>query len=89
MRDHWHRSNWSMRTSVILAVPLPARSAKHDALGKTAASVGSSGAASMRLMIDAKSPEALWLALRMVHAVLRESPSALACSSSVRGIPRI
>src|SRR5205807_4631010 len=45
---------------------------------------GSSGAASMRLMIDAERPEALWLALRMVQAVLRESPSALACSSSVR-----
>src|SRR5262245_49684358 len=35
-------------------------------------------------MIDAERPEALWLALRMVQAVLRESPSALACSSSVR-----
>src|SRR5258706_15708315 len=35
-------------------------------------------------MIDAESPEALWLALRMVQVVLRESPSALACSSSVR-----
>src|SRR5205807_5907499 len=45
---------------------------------------GSSGAASIRLMIDPESPEALWLALRMVQAVLRESPSALACSSSVR-----
>src|SRR5262249_14291508 len=48
------------------------------------ASGGSSGAASMRLMIDAERPEALWLALRIVQAVLRESPSALACSSSVR-----
>src|SRR5262249_42876088 len=38
----------------------------------------------MRLMIDAERPEALWLALRTVQAVLRESPSALACSSSVR-----
>src|SRR5207237_6551669 len=37
----------------------------------------------MRLMIDAERPEALWLALRMVQAVLRESPSALACSSSL------
>src|SRR5262249_44791465 len=45
---------------------------------------GNSGAASMRLMIDAERPEALWLALRTVQAVLRESPSALACSSSVR-----
>src|SRR5262245_318653 len=45
---------------------------------------GSSGAASIRLMIDTERPEALWLALRMVQAVLRESPSALACSSSVR-----
>src|SRR2546429_5902729 len=45
---------------------------------------GSFGAASMRLTIDAERPEALWLALRMVQAVLRESPSALACSSSVR-----
>src|SRR4029453_447112 len=45
---------------------------------------GSSGAASIRLMIEAERPEALWLALRMVQAVLRESPSALACSSSVR-----
>src|SRR6516165_7078222 len=35
-------------------------------------------------MIDAERPEALWLALRIVQAVLRESPSALACSSSVR-----
>jgi len=35
-------------------------------------------------MIDAERPEALWLALRMVQAVLRESPGALACSSSVR-----
>jgi hypothetical protein len=35
-------------------------------------------------MIDAESPEALWLALRMVQAVLRESPSALAWSSSVK-----
>src|SRR5262249_108056 len=35
-------------------------------------------------MIDAERPEALWLALRMVQAVLRESPSALACSLSVR-----
>src|SRR5262249_34505897 len=35
-------------------------------------------------MIDAERPEALWLALRMVQAVLREGPSALACSSSVR-----
>jgi len=35
-------------------------------------------------MIDAERPEALWLALRMVQAVLRESPSAMACSSSVR-----
>src|SRR6516164_6347661 len=35
-------------------------------------------------MIDDERPEALWLALRMVQAVLRESPSALACSSSVR-----
>src|SRR5262245_8912953 len=35
-------------------------------------------------MIDAERPEALWLALPMVQAVLRESPSALACSSSVR-----
>src|SRR5262249_45532480 len=48
------------------------------------ASAGNSGAANMRLMIDAERPEALWLALRMVQAVLRESPSALACSSSVR-----
>src|SRR5262249_51941530 len=48
------------------------------------ASGGSSGAASIRLMIDAERPEALWLALPMVQAVLRESPSALACSSSVR-----
>src|SRR6266478_4317574 len=48
------------------------------------ASGGSSGAANIRLMIDAERPEALWLALRMVQAVLRESPSALACSSSVR-----
>src|SRR5438876_6743688 len=48
------------------------------------ASGGSSGAASMRLMIDAERPEALWLALRMVQAVLRESPSAMACPSSVR-----
>src|SRR5262249_38288544 len=38
----------------------------------------------MRLMIDAERPEALWLALRMVQAVLRGSPSALACSSRVR-----
>src|SRR5947209_8880352 len=38
----------------------------------------------MRLVIEAGRPEALWLALRMVQAVLRESPSALACSSSVR-----
>ena len=35
-------------------------------------------------MIDAESPEALWLALRIVQAVLRESPSALAWSSSAR-----
>src|SRR5262245_11540128 len=35
-------------------------------------------------MIDAERPEALWLALRMVQAVLRDSPSAWACSSSVR-----
>ena len=35
-------------------------------------------------MVDAERPEALWLALRMVQAVLRGSPSALACSSSVR-----
>src|SRR4030095_14209530 len=48
------------------------------------ASGGSSGAASIRWMIDAERPEALWLALRMVQAVLRESPSALACPSSVR-----
>src|SRR4029434_3827951 len=48
------------------------------------ASGGRSGAASMRLMIDAERPEALWLALRMVQAVLRESPRALACSSRVR-----
>src|SRR6266576_5729993 len=48
------------------------------------ASGGSSGAASIRLMIDAERPEALWLALRMVQAVLRESPRAMACSSSVR-----
>src|SRR5262249_16350890 len=38
-------------------------------------------------MIDAERPEALWLALRMVQAVLRESPSAFACSSSVRNPP--
>src|SRR5262245_21804275 len=38
----------------------------------------------MRLMINAERPEALWLALRTVQAVLRGSPSALACSSRVR-----
>src|SRR3954462_988108 len=38
----------------------------------------------MRLIIDAVRPEALWLALRMVQAVLRGIPNALACSSSVR-----
>src|SRR4029450_3056731 len=48
------------------------------------ASGGRSGAASIRLIIDAERPEALWLALRMVQAVLRESPSALACLSGVR-----
>ena len=47
------------------------------------ASGGSFGAASMRLMIDADRPEALWLALQIVQAVLREFPGALACSSSV------
>src|SRR5262245_5523025 len=35
-------------------------------------------------MIDDERPEALWLALRMVQAVLRGSPSAVACSSSAR-----
>jgi hypothetical protein len=47
------------------------------------ASGGSCDDINMRLMIAAESPEALWLALRMVQAVLRQSPSAVACSSSV------
>ena len=38
----------------------------------------------MRSMIAAESPVLLWHVLRMVHAVLRGSPSALACASSVR-----
>ena len=45
---------------------------------------GSFGAASMRLIIDADRPEALWLALRIVQAVLRGTPRTWACSSSVR-----
>ena len=45
---------------------------------------GSVGAASMRLIIDAERPLALWLPLRIVQAVLRGSPKILACSSSVR-----
>src|SRR5262245_45066752 len=38
----------------------------------------------MRLIIEADRPEALWLALRIVQAVLRGTPRTLACSSSVR-----
>src|SRR3984893_5367160 len=45
---------------------------------------GSLDEPNMRLMIIAERPELLWRALRMVHAVLRASPSASACSSSVR-----
>jgi hypothetical protein len=48
------------------------------------ASGGSCGDNNMRLMIAAESPEPLWLALRMVQVVLRASPSAFDCSSSVR-----
>jgi hypothetical protein len=33
----------------------------------------------MQLMVAADSPELLWVARRMVHVVLRASPSALAC----------
>ena len=45
---------------------------------------GSVGAASMRLIIDAERPVALWLPLRIVQTVLRGTPKILACSSSVR-----
>jgi hypothetical protein len=38
----------------------------------------------IRLMIAAERPEPLWLALRMVQVVLRASPSAFDCSSSIR-----
>jgi len=44
---------------------------------------GSPGAANMRLMVVAERPDALWFALSMVQVVLRESPSALTCLSSV------
>src|SRR5262245_32325355 len=44
---------------------------------------GSCGAASMRFMIDAERPEDLWFPFRMVQAVLRGSPRAWACSSTV------
>src|SRR5262245_17169294 len=44
---------------------------------------GSFGAANTRLMILAERPDDLWLALRMVHVVLRGSPSTRAFSSSV------
>src|SRR5215831_17830658 len=47
------------------------------------ASLGSRGAVNMRLMTAAERPDALWFALRMVQVVLRGSPSASACSSSV------
>ena len=46
-------------------------------------SEGSCGAASMRLMTLAERPEVLWFPLRMVQVVLRQSPSARACWSSV------
>ena len=48
------------------------------------ASGGSCGDNNMRLMIPAERPEPLWLALRMVQVVLRASPSAFDCSSSVK-----
>src|SRR5438876_9257811 len=48
------------------------------------ASGGSCGDNNMRLMIAAERPEPLWLALRIVQVVLRASPSAFDCSSSVR-----
>jgi hypothetical protein len=48
------------------------------------ASGGSCGDNNIRLMMAAERPEPLWLALRMVHVVLRASPSAFDCSSSVR-----
>src|SRR5262245_55218729 len=37
----------------------------------------------MRLITDAERPEDLWFAFRRVQVVLRQSPSALACSSRV------
>src|SRR5262245_8224587 len=39
---------------------------------------------SMRSMIFAERPVLLWLAFRMVQVVLRPSPSARACASSVK-----
>ena len=44
---------------------------------------GSCGAANMRLMTAAERPEVLWFPLRIVQVVLRQSPIAWACSSSV------
>src|SRR5215468_12454522 len=44
---------------------------------------GSWGALSMQLITAAERPEFLWFALRRVQVVLRLSPRAVACSSSV------